>query len=221
MSSNVYIIIAIFSILILSLITILYNTYAFKKDIEGVRQIEMFQNMDFKPTHPVVYPQPDAYKEDDSQPLKKYRYIKRSAIQNLENDLPELFYTTYTQFYSMSVNDIHQKIADDLNKMAMKTSEEFIQGPVYAIVNTDVTDIGKDIYSDDIVDVGTKEELTTIFIIYPRYHSDDNGKIIANKQGMSQFKSYFDTIITTDLLGDLAIVYQLNKQNKLFHNLAS
>lgn len=219
MSGNIYIIIAIFCVLILSLVTILYNTYIFKKDIQGTQQIEMFQNMDFKPTHSVIHPKPDAYKDDDTQPLKKYRYIKQSAIENLQHDLPELFYTTYLQFYSVSINDIHQKIADDINKVALKTRGQFIEGPVYTIVCKD----NKDCYSDDLIDVGTKQQLTTIYILYPRYYSDDDGKIMtyANKQGMTQFKSYFDKIIASDMLGDLAIVYQLNKQNKLFHNLAS
>ena len=225
MSGNIYTIFAIFIILILSLGTILYNTHIFKQDIEGFQgfqgfnQIEMFQNIEHKSTHPVIYPQTDTYKEDDSMPLKKYHYIKESAVHNLEHDLPELFFTTYLQFYSMSINDIHQKIADDLNKVALKSKGEFVEGPVYVIVCKD----NKDCYSDDLIDVGTKEKLTSIYILYPRYYSDDNGKIIAypNKKGMSEFKSYFDNIVTTDMLGNNAIVYQLNNKNKLFYNLMS
>lgn len=221
MSVNFYSILVILSVFIISLITILYNTYVFKRDIEDIKQIETFTNATKKEllsVHPVTYPNPDDYKEDDTQPLTKFRYIKKSAIENLETDLSEMFYVSCIQFYSLSLNDIHQKIADDLNKTAIKTRGEFVLGPVYSIVYK----TNSDCYSDDLIDVGTNKQLTTIYILYPQYY-DVDGKILQykNKTGSANFKKYFDQIIATNMSNDLAVIYKLNNKNKLFHNLAS
>jgi hypothetical protein len=219
MSANFYLILVILSVFILSLITILYNTYIFKRDIEDVKQIETFANTaknETLSTHQVTYPKSNDYKEDDTQPLVKFRYIKHSTIENLETDLSEMFYVSCIQFYSISLNDIHQKIADDLNKTAIKTHGEFVSGPVYSIVSKDNTDC----YSDDLIDVGSNKQLTTVYVLYPQYYNVD-GKILQykNKTGSANFKKYFDQKIATNMSNDLEVIYKLNNKNKLFYNL--
>jgi hypothetical protein len=146
-------------------------------------------------------------------PLNTYGCIKTNGVENVEDDIENMFYISVSEFYSLSVNDIFQKIAEDLDITKIKINTEMIENPVYVIVyqapflrfndeeivaRNDSINNFKPSFNQKINDVtiGEKKLYTKIIVMYPNYKSDTENSSRIIKQngdtGFQKFKQYFN-----------------------------
>ena len=227
---NRHIMLLILSILIICILVILYNTYFlnsaskehftnYKTTFEQYEGGEDFHsNKDMN--HFFNYNQ---YKDVKGLwPLNTYGCIKSNNVGDVEDDIKNMFYISVSEFYSLSVNDIFQKIAEDLDITKIKINTEKIENPVYVIVyqapflrfndeeivaRNDSINNFKPSFNQKInnVTIGEKKLYTKIIVMYPNYKSDteNSSRILKHNDntGFKRFKQYFnDSRISRDKL---------------------
>lgn len=228
----------ILCIVVICLGITLYNTHVFKYNLEEYANFENntegFEDYNYKDAVKEVYNTTleryklgadfsknngnadhyynyfDLYDVNAGYPLFTYGCIKNALSDNVFEELSSLFYVSYKEFYSVSVNDIYQKIAVDLNDTIIRTSAQFIDGPIYVLIyqapylqfggeqiiaRHDTINNLKGGYMQNRTDVivGQKQLYTKIFVMYPAYYVQNN-KVIKysdKKIGLSKFSTYF------------------------------
>ena len=157
----------------------------------------------------------------NNKPLFTYGCIKNQISDNILSNLQEYFYVSYIEFYSVNINHIVQKIADDIEQTVLKMNGNTLKDPIYVLIyqapylsfnnNTyfarhDSINNMKASYeqSHNNVDIGSKQLLTKLYVVYPYYyHSHDNhDKIVAyaDETGHEYFREYFKDKLTRDKL---------------------
>jgi len=194
MDNKIYFIIII---IIICMIIIYYNTYKFKKNIENF----MGSEEDNK----------DLYiKKNKISPLTSIGYINSNDFLNKNLDI----YISDYEFHSYSMNDIYQKIIDDINLTLQKTAKEFIEETIYVYLIQDIQpkcNIDKD--NQEIL-IGKEPILTTLIIIYPSYCYDGK-KIIKDIDNIDINK--FKTLIKSSNIDNInQELYMINKNDNLF-----
>lgn len=231
-SSTIFIIL----IIIVGIISILYNTYNFNKKIEEFQNqnkkssVEKFTNFSYNDHINVMYNTTlENYKKgldinDDYKYKKNYQnyiqyydvkkdfpFITYGCIQskpneNIYDNLKEKFHTNIHEFYSLSIDDIYQKIVYDLTITLQKTGKDVLDEPVYIIIyqapnlyfnneqvvaRHDLSNNLKTSYEQNIDDVkiGFEKLFTKLIIIYPNYNNEL--KLYENEEGLNEFHKYF------------------------------
>lgn len=246
MNPNVYIITVVIVIVLISLLTVYNNTYIFKRDIQDIanniqnfnftkfffNNVETFQNSnnaidgcelsnDMKnitlPKHDnTINPKPIAYKDDIEGPLIHYKKIQRDNIDCIIDDVSQYCYVSHYQQNITHMNEVYQKIIDDIDKACIKLNVPYISGIVYIII---CKDDNKEIIGEINVDVGANSYDTDIYIIYTNYIAADenNFKIIQQKNDdiYKKGKQYIEGIESSGKCD----MYIVNPKNKMFYNL--
>lgn len=185
MKQSIYFLIFVISVSILS---IYFNTYKLKCNIENF--IDYDNSLQIKSN----------FEKEKDTPL-----IKISESNYSDSFLSRLnFMISKKQFYSISGNDIYQKIIEDLQECLQRICKEYIDGPVYILIYQDI-----DNEPEKEKQIGINKLLTRLYILYPSYQLYDN-KILKNNKGILQFKKYFKSQV-----GE-GSVYSVNSNHKLF-----
>ena len=148
----------------------------------------------------------------NNNPFFTYGCIKNSTSDDILTDLQALFYVSYIEFYSLNINDIMRKIADDIEKTVLKMNGTALKDPIYFLIyqapffkfNNEVYYARHDSINNvkssyeqnkNDVEVGTKQLLTKIYVMYPYYYHDINNHdrmlAFADETGYERFKNYF------------------------------
>ena len=221
-SSQIPIIIAIVSIVLFCVSVVFYNTVYLKYNTEEhftnynttLRQYEngkdFHTNQELK--HFFNYNRYDDVKK--LWPLNAYGCIKTNLSDEIENNIKHLFYISVSEFYSISINDIFQKIVEDLDNTKLKIQTEKIENPVYVIIyqapflrfnneeivaRNDSINNFKPSFNQMINDVtiGQKKLYTKIIVMYPKYksHIENTSQISKynDDTGFNEFKKYFNS----------------------------
>ena len=229
MSPSTPIILAVGFIIVFCILVVFYNTYYLKYITEEhftnynttLRQYEngkdFHTNKDMK--HFFNYNTYDDVKK--LWPLNTYGCIKTNVNHDIENEVKELFYVSVSEFYSISVNDIFQKIVEDLEKTRVKINTEKIENPVYVVIyqapylrfnneeivaRNDSINNYKPSFNQNInnVKIGEKQLYTKIMMLYPNYKSHPENTSYITKYndntGFKHFKTYFNSLISRDKL---------------------
>lgn len=155
---------------------------------------------------------------DNNFPFTTYGCIQTSPGENIMDTLSKLFYVSYSEFYSLSINDIFDVIVNDLTRTMSKIKEEPIEDPVYVLIyqapnlsfndenfaaRIDSVNNLKTSYNQNIdnVRIGYNPLYTKIYVIYPKYF-ENNGKITNynNEDGLNKFKNFFQSKMTRNKL---------------------
>lgn len=244
MDSNIYIIVVIIVVVVTSLITVLNNTYIFKRDIVDITKknkdnIEHFTNKKLescnmeeinsyfssddvkniklpKSQNISLNPKPIEYKDDIEGPLIRYKKVSMENVEQIIEDISGYCYVSTITQELTHMNEVYQKVIDDLDKSRIKLNAEYINSPIYIIV---CKDIPTKIYGELNIDLGVNKYNTTIYIIYSKYYSDcqNNYKILEQKNNdkYTSFTKYMKNLKSTGNCD----MYILNSKNKMFYNL--
>ena len=161
----------------------------------------------------------------NDSPFLTYGCIKNNKSNNILEDLRSLFYVSYYEFYSVSINDIIEKVMGDLEIIKRKINGQELKDPIYILVyqapNLSFNDESYMARHDSVnnlkasykqnkegVKIGSQKLYTKLYIMYPYYYHDPNNseRIInysANGKiddGLNKFKEYFNNKITRDKL---------------------
>jgi len=230
MTSDIYMILVIFGIVLSALINVLFDTYGYKAKLE---QFESFTNYS-EDIKTVVENSAMKFKDDvDDRPLIKYAKLKSNTVID---DISEFAYMSSYDFFSVSPNDIYQRIAHDLAETNMKIRSEYIEDPVYVIIYR--APVSSDYNQNDSI-IGKHKSLTQLYVIYPQYwkktsnNEEDAGvtevtgvtdvtKISKqkNEEGVKSLEKYFKNNISSDSDNSGCTVYKVNKKNKMFFNIS-
>jgi hypothetical protein len=226
-SNNVYIILVICLVVLISGIIIVYNTHMLVKDVDefsnctsGMCHIRHTQGEKCtKPSgessHLNKFHNFNDIKE--KHPLKLYGCIKAPFSEDLLTKLEDVCYVSYQDFHSVSIYNVYEKIVDDVNKTKIRLNDELVLDPVYAIVYQD----------DDCLVEGTDEDdqykFTKIIMVYPMYRLNDVSidKVNKSDQQIQQdaIQKYVDKNVKNTTKGCNRIVYLLNKNHKMFYDI--
>jgi hypothetical protein len=149
----------------------------------------------------------------NNNPFFTYGCIKDSIKNDILSELQKKFYVSYYDFYSISVNDIMQKVANDIENTVIKMNGTQLKDPIYFLIfqapylqfnnenyiaRHDSINNLKPSYDQDIenINIGEKPLFTKLIIMYPYYYNDPNdpNKILpyADETGYQAFKDYFN-----------------------------
>lgn len=242
--SNVFYLILV---LIIVIVILIYNTYTFKNrvkesfennqydlDLNNINNTTLnafINGKDFISDPNIIYNNYQYVDIQQKRPLLTFGCINTDPENNeFNNYLQENFLTSSIEFYSLSINDIYERIVDDIRKVKQLyiKNNQFIESPIYIIIyqapylnvyNREFQ-IKGDIFSnmkmsmtmtnDDIL-IGKKEIFTKIQIIYSKYKLEKveediitNGTIEYNvlniPDGNVLFKNYIEDKITRNKL---------------------
>lgn len=219
MTSDVSMILVIFGIVLSALMNVLFDTYGYKAKLE---QFESFTNYS-EDIKTIAETSAMKFKDVvDDRPLIKYAKLKSNIVID---DISEFAYMTSYEFFSVSPNDIYQRIADDLAETNMKITSEYIEDPVYVIIYR--APVSSD-YNENGSIVGGHKSLTQLYVIYPQYWkktSEDIEEISRiskqkNEEGIKSLEKYLKNNISSDSDNGGCTVYKVNKKNKMFFNLS-
>lgn len=236
MSKNIYVMLVICFVVIASFIIIVYNTHMLMKDVDEFTNC----NTGICNFRQVVKCQPKAVEGEsrhlnkfhnfndikEKHPLKLYGCVKVPFSDDLLAKLEQICYISYQDFHSVSINNVYEMIADDVNKMKIRLKDELVLDPVYAIIYQD----------DDCMDQDDQHKFTKIIMVYPMYqrHEGSEGsegypdgvdtgvcrieKVRKSDEQNKQdaVRKYFNRGNKTT--GCKGIVYQLNKNHKMFYD---
>lgn len=228
MNKYTYIIFIILGLFITSLIIILYNTYIYKNELEAYHNFGTYDNKlkeTFVNNDKSNYYNYNDYRDvKNDSPFLTYGCIKNNKSNNILDDLRSLFYVSYYEFYSVSINDIIEKVMGDLDIIKRKINGQELIDPIYILVyqapnlsfndelymaRHDSVNNLKASYKQNKEDVkiGSQKLYTKLYIMYPYYYHDpNNSEIIKNysngniEGGLNKFKEYFNNKITRDKL---------------------
>jgi hypothetical protein len=198
---------------------VLFDTYGYKAKLE---QFESFTNYS-EDIKTIAETSAMKFKDVvDDRPLIKYAKMKSNLVID---DISEFAYMTSYEFFSVSPNDIYQRIASDLAETNIKITSEFIEDPVYVIIYR--APVSSD-YNENGSIIGGHKSLTQLYVIYPQYWkktSDDIGEISRiskqkNGEGIKSLEKYFKDNISSDSDNNGCTVYKVNKKNKMFFNIS-
>jgi len=239
-------------ICILGLYIYLYNTMCLKQKMEEFF-IEKFENQES--TLSMFNSGYDFHRDSQSYSnfpnLKDvkhdYPLLTFGCIQHKPNDetihkyLNENFFVSTLEFFSLSFNDIADKILQDVkkNKIYFQEKQE-IDTPIYIIIYQSpffkVHDrhfhIREDILIDtassfemkgENVDIGKREIFTKIHIVYTGYvYYDDEDKILKKKNGNTIFRNFMKDKIKRNKLCQIkcnnSSLYECGCMNKSVNN---
>jgi len=225
MTSDIYMILVIFGIVLSALINVLFDTYGYKAKLE---QFESFTNYS-EDIKTVVETSAIKFKDVvDDRPLIKYAKLKSNTVID---DISEFAYMTSYDFFSVSPNDIFQRIVHDLAETNMKIRSEYIEDPVYVIIYR--APVSSD-YNENGSIIGGHKSLTQLYVIYPQYWkktSNDKEEVTEvtetariskqkNEEGIKSLEKYFNNNISSDSDKNGCTVYKVNKKNKMFFNIS-
>lgn len=229
----------IVSLIVFLLLIILYNTYLYKTkigqnmqenfgnydaELENINNttLNAFKNgLDFASIENNFYNRYEMFDVKHVLPLFTLGCIKHSPSDDtIINFIEENFMVSTIEFYSVSMNDIYERIANDveIQKTKMVDNLQFIDSPVYVIiyqapylevfgkefkVKSDIiTNMKPSIELDQYnVLIGEKNSFTKIHIVYTKYKMNtDNTKAIFTQGGDELFINYIKNKITRDKL---------------------
>lgn len=188
----------------MTVIIIAYNTYMIMYNMEEFTNSTMptiqCSRRRTKQVLPKYVPRfhYEAFKDTKNKhPLQFYGCIN---VVPLPNDIADTYYVTEQQFDSVSINNIYDKIVEDLFKTKLKISDELLKDPIYVVIYQD-----PDCY-DDVIK-------TRLFIIYTGYDK--------HLVSLDNSATIIDKVVIKNMYSCKGTVYTLNKNNKLFVNLLS
>jgi hypothetical protein len=145
-------------------------------------------------------------------PLHTLGCVKHSTKDDILNSLNSMFYVSYSEFYSMSINHIYENIANDLNLTISKLNNNLIDDPVYVLIfqapdisfnneqivaRHDVVNTLRPSYEQNknVVRIGEKMLYTKLFVLYPAYFQESNKtlKKYTDNEGLKKFEKYFNS----------------------------
>lgn len=183
------------------------NSCSFSKDIK---------NIHLPKYNSVNNPMPIAYKDDIEGPLTHYKNISRKDIETVIEDISEFCYVSHYQQNISHMNEIYQKVVDDIDKSCIKLNTSVIQGPIYIII---VKEDNKEIFGEINIDVGANTYRTELYIIYSLYKFDnDNDYKIISQKNQESYQKFNEYIKNLDSDGKCDM-YIINSKNKMFYNL--
>lgn len=214
-------ILVIFGIVLSALMNVLFDTYGYKAKLE---QFESFTNYS-EDIKTIVETSAMKFKDTtDDRPLIKYAKLKNNTVID---DISEFAYMNSFDFFSVSPNDIYQRIADDLAETNIKITSEYIEDPVYVIIYR--APVSSD-YNENNSIIGGYKSVTQLYVIYPQYWKkaqDDQevsevSRITKQKdgKGIKSLETYFKNNISSDSDKNGYTVYKVNKKNKMFFNIS-
>ena len=199
----------------MSALIIAYNTHQLMRNMEEFTDYNKCCSVacvsDVKKTADCQYPQgcSDHFsKFHDFRDIKEKHPLK--LYGGITKDMPDLLcelngYLSYQEFHSVSLNNIYEKIADDVAKLKARTKEIIVADPVFAII-----------YQEDACFMSDDDSrLTKLLMVYPRYGQDAK----RNKDGIKKIKQYFAKNVTKNVKDAKCTVYLLNRNHKLFYNM--
>lgn len=193
----------------MTVIIIAYNTYMIMYNMEQFTNSTMptiqCSRRRTKQVLPKYVPRfhYEAFKDTKNKhPLQFYGCIN---VVQLPNDIADTYYVTEQQFDSVSINNIYDKIVEDLFKTKLKVTDELLKDPIYIVIYQD-----PNCYDDDVIK-------TRLFIIYTGY---DKHLISLNNSDINH-NAIIDKVVIKNMHSCKGTVYTLNKNNKLFVNLLS
>ena len=204
-SKNIYLILAICVIIVISIIIIANNTYMLLNNIEEFTN----NNIDINICKNSKCNKVKSYNEIDKlQNLQTKKYplelcgcISLPFSYDLLEQLNTICYTSYQEFYSLSIENIYQKIIEDLNKTYISSGAE-LNDPIYTII-----------YQEEACD--TVELFTQMLIIYPKLYSEDKIKIrkYNTSIGVQNFDVFLRKHVHKNLQKCKATVYKIKQRN--------
>ena len=123
-----------------------------------------------------------------------------SDIHKLEillNNFRELFYVKVIDSHINNINDLINKIDENIQETIRKTSKQYLNDNIYVAINPTINEINI--------------TLTKIIIIYPNLYENNKKKIIDNNN-MIKFNQYFKE----NNFGGNITVFKIDKTNKIF-----
>lgn len=151
------------------------------------------------------------YFDNDTDNKNDYGLIKYSSInidvsdnhklQILFNNLSELFYIKVIDTHINNINDLINKINENIQETITKTNKQYLNDNIYISIypNINFNKIDNTIF-------------TKIIIIYPNYY-EKNNKLIYNNN-MQKFNQYFKE----NNFGGNITIYKIDKNNKIFNH---
>jgi len=179
---------------------------------------------DFHKNSQSFYNYPELEDVDKRHPLLTYGCVKHSVKDNtIVNFLRSNFHTSVLEFYSISINDINEHILNDINKTnayiknLQNIKTNVVEGSVYAIIyqapylefHDKIYKIREDTMINMIPslnikssgnEVGKRQLFTKVILVYSKYKTDEEGNILPNKKGETQFKEFIGNHISRDKL---------------------
>lgn len=152
-------------ILSVGVLLVAYNTLAYKSMIE---EYDNYHTKDFKSMSVFRH----------YSPLYVIGCVRHRVREDIMQQLSEICYTSYTNFYSISAADIYDAIITDLGNTVSINRGGRINGPAYAIIFKRPTP-DEDPYYAPTISVGSEASLTSLYVVYPKYstsmkeHIDD------------------------------------------------
>jgi hypothetical protein len=222
-SGNIYVVIVICTIVIMSAIIIVYNTHMLMRDVDeftncNAGYCSISRQSEKQPATASVLPEGnhlgkfhDFTDIKEKHPLKLYGCINVPFSDELVTKLEHYCYISHQEFYSASIYNIYDKIAEDVHRTKGRVKTELVLDPIYAIIYQD-----DNCFADD-----EQQKLTKIIVIYPMYELGDNGAFKENKTGVKHCHSFFDKYVDkalSNLQKCQGTVYLLNRNHKLFYD---
>lgn len=228
------------SLIVLLLLIILYNTYLYKTkirqniqenfsnryetEVENISNttLNAFKNgSNFASTENNFYNQYQLFDVKHTLPFFTLGCIKHSPQDDtILNFIENNFMVSTIEFYSVSINDIYERIANDLEiqKTNMVDNAQSIDSPVYVIVyqapylevlgkeykvKSNIMANMKPLIELDLnnISIGERNSFTRIHIVYTKYKMNtDHTKAIFTEGGDDLFINFIKNKITRDKL---------------------
>jgi len=221
-SDNIYIVIVICVVVFLSAVIIIYNTRMLVIDVQEFTNCTSGMCLKTgkavppapgaltspEPENSYLYKFHDFHDIKEKHPLKLYGCIKVPCSQDLLEEVAKICYVSYQEFYSGSLYNVYEKIADDVNRTKMKVQEELVHDPIYAIIYQE-EDCGDD-----------ERKFTKIIMMYPMYKSVESElaseQIQLSKNSLTKCSNFLNKYV--DKTKCKGTVYVLNKHHNLFND---
>lgn len=228
------------SLLVFLLLIIIYNTYLYKIKIrQNIKEnfsnryetevdnisnttLDAFKNgSDFASTENNFYNQYEMFDVKHVLPFFTLGCIKHSPEDDtILNFIQNNFMVSTIEFYSVSINDIYERIANniEIQKTNMVDNSQFIDSPVYVIIYQApyLEVLGKEFkvksnimvnmkplieLDQNSISIGERNSFTRVHIIYTKYKMNaDNTKAIFTEGGDDLFINFIKNKITRDKL---------------------
>jgi len=208
-AKNIYLVILICFIIVISILIIANNTYKLLHNMEEFTNNNIDINICKSNNRRIS--QVSAYNNSDKfQILQNNKnileFIGCTSIEysdTLLQNMKDICYTTYQEFDSVSTYNIYQKITDDIYKTKITLADDITE-PIYTIIYQENPNNIENILSTKVINM------------YPSYYYDNTQiKNFKSNIGLQNINIFFKSFVTTDTSKCRATIYQIKKRNLL------